>query len=315
MVNLNKKMTISGFTMVKNAGKLYYPLKESILSILPIVDEYIIALGNCDEDDNTLEIINSINSSKIKIIHTTWDTQKYTKGSILAQQTDFAKEHCGGQWLIYLQADEVIHEKDHQTIIDSIHKHLQNHDVEGLVFRYLHFWGDYSHVFYNNHEWYRNEIRIIRNRPEIHSWRDAQSFRWIPDFSPQKYLIKEGTRKLNVAKIDVHIYHYGWVRPPKLMGKKITKFINCYRETNEVISHIEYGPLGKIPLFAGNHPNVMADKIASFNWEAELNYSKKRKKHEPIHKHNKLKYRFLSSIERLFFPDGLFVFKNYNVIK
>ena len=63
-------MFISGFSMVRNAVKLYYPVKESIESILPIVDEFVIALGNCDDDDQTLEEIKKINSNKIKIIHT-----------------------------------------------------------------------------------------------------------------------------------------------------------------------------------------------------------------------------------------------------
>jgi len=34
--------------MVKNASKFYFPIKESIQSILPIVDEFIVALGDCD---------------------------------------------------------------------------------------------------------------------------------------------------------------------------------------------------------------------------------------------------------------------------
>lgn len=46
-------MKISGFTMVRNATKYYFPIKESILSILPIVDEFIIALGDNDPDDYT----------------------------------------------------------------------------------------------------------------------------------------------------------------------------------------------------------------------------------------------------------------------
>ena len=66
-------MTISGFTMVRNATKLYYPIKQAISSILPIVDEFVVALGDCDPDDNTLEEIRSIGSDKIRIIQTVWD--------------------------------------------------------------------------------------------------------------------------------------------------------------------------------------------------------------------------------------------------
>jgi hypothetical protein len=52
-----QQMKISGFTMVRNAEKLYFPIKESILSVLPVVDEFIVALG--DGDDNTRGLIES----------------------------------------------------------------------------------------------------------------------------------------------------------------------------------------------------------------------------------------------------------------
>lgn len=308
-------MKISGFTMVKNAGKLYYPFKESVLSVLPLVDEYVIALGDCDDDDNTQQMIDELDSPKIKVVHTTWDVKAYPKGSILAQQTDVAKSHCTGDWLFYLQADEVIHEKDLEKIRSRCYELLDDTRVEGLLFRYIHFWGDYQHAFTNNHAWYRNEIRIVRNRSDIHSWRDAQSFRVIDDFSKEKYLAKEGTRKLNVARVDADVYHYGWVRPPKLMGKKITKFINCYRETSEVISEIDYGPLGCIPLFMGSHPLVMAVRMRGFDWADMLNYTGRQHQGEVTHKHNYLKNRCLTALEHLFFKDGLFVFKNYNLVK
>ena len=61
-------MKISGFTFVRNAGKLYYPIRESIESILPLVDEFLIAVGDNDSDDTTIEEIQNINSDKIKII-------------------------------------------------------------------------------------------------------------------------------------------------------------------------------------------------------------------------------------------------------
>ena len=99
-------MTISGFTFVKNATKLYYPVKASIESILPIVDEFIIAIGDCDADDQTQEVIESIGSPKIRLIHTKWDLKKYPSGLEYAHQTDIAKQECKGDWLFYLQCDE-----------------------------------------------------------------------------------------------------------------------------------------------------------------------------------------------------------------
>ncbi len=115
-------MKISGFTFARNAAKLYYPVKESIESILPIVDEFVIALGEGDEDDTTEEEILKIKSDKIRIIRTVWDIEKFPNGTEHAHQTNIAKDACSGDWLIYLQADELIHEKDHPTILNACQK-------------------------------------------------------------------------------------------------------------------------------------------------------------------------------------------------
>ncbi|MGM0568950.1 MAG: hypothetical protein ACQESB_07040, partial [Elusimicrobiota bacterium] len=201
-------MKISGFSMVKNGVKLYYPVTQMIKSILPIVDEFVIAVGKGDSDDTTRREIESIKSPKIKIIDTHWDIEKYPRGMENAHQTDIAKEACSGDWLFYLQSDEVVHEKDLPVIKNACKKYLEDKEVEGLLFKYLHFWGDYQH-YQGGHGWYKREIRIIRNRPDIHSWQSAQSFRKIPDFDGKSYRQKEGTYKLKVALIDAYIYHYG----------------------------------------------------------------------------------------------------------
>ena len=160
-------MTISGFTMVKNATSLYYPVRQSIESILPIVDEFVVALGDCGSGDRTEEQIRSIGSNKIRIVPTVWNLEKYPNGTENAHQTDIAKSHCRGDWLFYLQADEVVHEQYLPGIrrrCEDLHNDLV---VEGLLLKYLHFWGDYRH-HQVAHGWYKNEIRIIRNKPDIH---------------------------------------------------------------------------------------------------------------------------------------------------
>lgn len=300
-------MKISGFTFVRNVHKLYYPIKESIASVLPIVDEYVIALGKGDEDDNTLAEIESLNSPKIKIIHTVWDLEKYPRGMEHAHQTDIAKEACTGDWLIYLQADEVIHEKYLPTIQKASEYYLDKPEIEGFLFKYKHFWGDYWH-YHNSHGWYPREIRLIRNLPEIHSFQSAQTFRRIPDFDGLSYKSKEGTFKLKVALIDAFIYHYGWVRPPKYMQSK-QKTLNTnhqgkakaeawYKEKGEAF---DYGGLGALTKFTETHPKVMEEWIAKFNWKDELNYSKKTENPHDLLIHLRPRYKFLTFIEKKIF--------------
>ncbi len=311
-------MKISGFTFVRDATSLYYPVKGSIESVLPICDEFVVALGKGSPGDKTEEEIRSIGSDKIRIVHTEWDTGKYTNGTVYAQQTDIAKSYCTGDWLFYIQCDEAIHEK----FLPEIRRHcesLLNHpEVEGLLFNYKHFWGDFDHYIVS-HAWYPEEIRVIRNRPEIHSWRDAQSFRRIPDFDGISYQNKQGAYKLQVARIDAYIFHYGWVRPPRLMQRKRRTFSTVYkgvfsaqREFAREEDMFDYGDLSKLAEFRDSHPAVMASWIGKFDWQDQLYPNRKALRK---HKHEKLKYRVLTFLEQtLLNGTQIGGFKNYKVV-
>ena len=311
-------MVISGFTFVRNAAKLYYPVKASIESILPIVDEFIVALGKSDAGDNTEELILSVGSDKIRIVHTEWDLNAYPNGSEYAHQTDIAKEHCKGDWLFYLQSDEVVHEKYLPVIKQRCANLLHEGKIEGLLFDYKHFWGDYDHYIIS-HAWYPKEIRIIRNKPGIHSWRDAQSFRRIPDFSGN-YFQKENTFKLKVARVDAEVFHYGWVRPPGLMQRKRVSFETHFNgeEKGSQMKNSEpesfyYGNLDRLNPFKETHPAVMKNFIKKFDWQGELNSEESKQRR---HKHDKLKYRLLTKIEQTVLGGTQIAgFKNYELIK
>jgi len=314
-------MKISGFTFTKNATKLYYPVKASIECLLPLVDEFIIVLGDCDENDDTEQEILSIGSNKIKIIRSVWDLEKYPNGMEYAHQTDIAKEACTGDWLFYIQSDEVVHEKYLPIIKENCEKYLKETEVEGFLFRYKHFWGDYDHYLVS-HAWYPREIRIIRNDPEIHSWRDAQSFRRMRGFDGLDYNKKENTFKLNVIEIDAYIFHYGFVRPPQIMQKKRKNHNTNYSgsaSTEQMFKEegesFDYGDLSKIKIYNETHPLVMKKFIERFDWKHLLGYNSDPTK-KKLQKHEKMKYRILTFVEHTFYNGRLlFGFKNYHIIK
>lgn len=318
-------MKISGFSMGKNVLKLYYPMRHSVESILPLVDEFVVALGDSDEDDLTRAEIEAIGSEKIRIVDTVWDIEKYPRGMEHAHQTDIAMNLCTGDWLFYLQSDEVVHEKDHENIRKRCEELLDDHEVEGLLFRYRHFWGDYSHV-QDGHCWYRKEIRIVRNLPDLHSWESAQSFRKIPDFGGLNYRQQAGTYKLKVAEVDAEIFHYGWVRPPRVMQNKIKAFSANHRGKESVDamekSHyfdriFDYGNLSQYTRYEGSHPAVMKPWIADFDWKEHLRFSGPTISKNPFRpKHDKFKYRLITWIEKkLLGGRRLGEFKNYILLK
>ncbi len=287
-------MKLSGFTMVRNAEKYYFPIKASIQSILPIVDEFIVALGNNSADDKTREIIESIDSEKVIIIDRVWPEEAFIDGRIFAMETNFALSQCTGDWCFYLQADEVVHEQDLNLIVQYCQTYRHNLEVDGFLFNYHHFFGDYKH-YLPVHGWYKNEIRIVRNKANIYSYKDAQSFR------------KKENSKLQVIEIEPYIYHYGWVRPPELMQSKKKEQDSMHHGIAKIDleyqlkpNEFDYGPLGNVPVFEGKHPAVMKDFIAKMHWKNKLNYSKKGKLNRPKLKHEKVKYRILTFFENLF---------------
>ena len=151
-------MKVSAFTFIRNGEMLGYPFIESIQSALPIVDEFVIAVGK--SEDQTLEQIRSIPSDKIRIIETEWNEVMQDRGFVYAQQKMIAQFNCIGDWAFYLEGDEVLHEKDLNTIRDTMQRHLNNPEVEALYFDYYHFYGKPNQLGIAG---YRRAPRIIRN--------------------------------------------------------------------------------------------------------------------------------------------------------
>ena len=250
-------MKISGFTIVRNAIKYDYPIVEAIMSILPICDEVIVAVGKSEDD--TLQLIRSIHSPKIKIIETVWDDRLRIGGKVLADETNkaFAAISKDSDWAFYIQGDEVIHEKYLPVIKEAMLKYKDQKNVGGLLFNYTHFYGSYDFIG-DSRRWYRREIRVIRNDKNISSYKDAQGFR-------------KNNTKLNVKLIDAFVYHYGWVKPPEAQQAKQQTFNKLWHDDEWMKRNVpdvevfDYSQTDSVAKFAGTHPAVMQERINKMN--------------------------------------------------
>ncbi len=277
-------MRVSGFTFVRDAVRLDFPVREAIASILPLCDEFIVNVGR--SEDGTRELVQAIGSPKLEIFESDWDPALFVKGAINAQQTNLALDRCTGDWCFYLQADEVVHEDELELIRHCMSRNIDRPEVEGLLFRYYHFWGSYDR-YHTSHGWYDREIRVIRNGRGIRSWKSAQSFRL-------------SGRKLRVVDSLAHIYHYGWVRHPAVMKRKQITLDSLHHHRDWVRDKhpdpsepFDYGELTRLARFRGTHPAVMAERMAAKTWSAE----EFRRRRRPPHKHERLGIRTLSWIE------------------
>ena len=263
-------MKVSGFTFIRNAILLDYPVVASIQSILPLCDEVIVAVGNSDDD--TLGLIQNIDP-KVKIIQTTWDDSLRENGRVLAVETDKALADIdpAADWAIYIQGDEVMHQDDHQHILKAMTRFQHDQEVDGLLFDYLHFYGSYDYIGVSNN-WYKKEIRIVKPGRGIFSFRDAQGFRKTPD------------QKLKVASANARVFHYGWVKDPRAMQRKQERFHKLWHDDAWLEKNIKVAEafdyedhIHELARFNGTHPQWIAERLSERNWNFDVDISRRKR--------------------------------------
>ena len=272
-------MKVSAFTFIKNGQILGYPFLESIQSILPIVDEFVINVG--ESEDNTLELIHSIKDKKIRIIESRWNEEMQDRGYVYGQQKMIAQFNCSGDWAFYIEGDEIYHENDLEQIKKSMEIHLSDPNVEALVPDFNHFYGNANSVL-NSPGWYRSEARIIKN--SVRSYSPDSLFWLILDSN------KKG-RYPRAKHLGVACYHYGWVRSEDQMNLKSIK-VQKYWGGEPV--KINYSQMDQeiIQKFQGTHPKIIKDwlpkDIGLYKVDSSYKITLKQKKHRLMIKLEKL---------------------------
>jgi hypothetical protein len=252
-------MKVTGFSFIRNGVKFDFPIVEAIKSILPICDEFVVAVGKSDDD--TLGLIQSIGSPKIKIIETVWDESLRQGGRVLADETNKAYQAISedSDWCFYIQGDEVMHERDLPTIQAAMLKYKDDPRVQGLVFDHLNFYGSYDYIADSRH-WHKREVRVVRKAKNISSYKDAMSFR------------RDG-KKLDCKYVPATIHHYGWVKNPKTQLEKRKSFEKLWHDDNAVKEKFDnkdafdYNLIDSVSRFTGTHPQVIEERIKAVNWE------------------------------------------------
>jgi hypothetical protein len=285
---------LSGFTIVRNAVKLDFPVEASIRSLLPICDEVVVNVGRSEDD--TLALVRSIQDPKIRILETEWDMT--IKNKVLGDETLRAMRACRHPWGIYIQADEVLHESGAELLAAAIAQHDADRRVEGLLVKYLHFYGDLDTVALNR-RWYRREVRAVRLNPalDIRPYQGAQGFRVGPHY-----------RKIRARLTEAVMFHYGWARPARALRSKREESKVLYpwsqeREANRPL--LPWFP--GLRSFRGTHPTV------AHEWVTERRHDPERQVEPPHFKPEHLRFYASDMIERVT-GARVFEFRNYELV-
>ncbi len=286
-------MPISGFTIVRNALRLDFPVEASIRSILPICDEVVVNVGRSEDD--TLALIHSIASPKIRILETEWDMSR--RNTVLGHETLRAMRFCTHPWGVYIQADEVLHERGAAELAEAIRRHDGDPLVEGLLVKYLHFYGGFDTVA-THRRWYRREVRAIRLDPslDIRPYQGAQGFRVGPEH-----------RKIRARLTGAEMFHYGWARPAQALREKreLGKTMYPWRDADERQPLLAWIP--GIRAFRGTHPAVAEGWIEPRRLDADRVIGPRR-----FHP-SFVRYYLSGLIERLT-GVRVFEFRNYTLV-
>ncbi len=278
-------MRVSAFTFIKNGQILGYPFIQSIESILPIVDEFVINVGLSEDD--TLELIRAIGSPKIRIMESHWNDNMQNRGYVYGQQKMIAQFNCTGDWAFYIEGDEVYHEEDLEKIRVSMEQHLENPSVEALVFDFYHFYGN-GNSYLDSPGWYRSEARIIKN--SVRSYAPDGLF----------WLVLESNKIGRYPKAKhtgARCYHYGWVRSEEQMNLKSEKMQKYWGGSP---TKIDYSQMDQsiIKEFIGTHPKIVEQWLpkAKGIYQADSNYkpTNKQRKHQLMIKVEKMLGKELS---------------------
>jgi hypothetical protein len=247
---------ISGFTIVRNAVRLDYPIVPAIRSILDICDEVVVNVGRSDDD--TRDLVRSVGDPRVRILDTEWDFGQHSR--MLAIETQRAMDACRGRWGIYIQADEVLHEHGARVLKERIAAWDADERVEGLLVRYRHFWGNFD-TLATARRYYRREVRCVRLGRDVRSFQDAQGFR-----------VGSALRKIRARLTEAEMFHYGWARPAWAIGAKhqVSGEIFPWSRERSAVAQVR-GTLGWMPLlrpFGGAHPRAVQEWIAARRLEA-----------------------------------------------
>jgi hypothetical protein len=274
-------VSISGFTFIRNGVAFGFPFEASIRSLLPLVDEFVVAVGQGADD--TLARVRAIADPKIRIIETVWNERMADRGFVYAQQKMIAQYSCTGDWAFYLECDEVVHENELATIRASVERHHANPAVEALVFDYWHFYGSPDWISISP-GWYRRECRLIRN--SIRSYAPDGQY-WLVTHEHKR------GRNPHAALAGAHIYHYGWIRRNEEMQKKLDHVSKYWGQARA--AQITYSQFDKRALaaFKGSHPETVKSWLAA---EAEPTLQLD-PHYKPTPKENK--YHLMRQIESL----------------
>jgi hypothetical protein len=218
---------ISGIIPLRNAVKLGYPFELAIRSMRPLCDEIVVAVDPTSEDD-TLTRVRNLPVWVDEIVESPWDLSNHDGlNDEIAKQTAIALERATGDWVLSLQADELLHENE-IAVLREAPANAEKQGWTALELARVYFFGSLTR--------YRSDWTVFLPRL-------FKRGHWRPDEkSGAMYFVPAvpGVRKAVLS--PPKIYHYSRVGDPGMIARRIRNLDTFYHAQDKIQAEHEVAP-------------------------------------------------------------------------
>jgi len=218
---------ISGVMPLRNAVKLEYPFEAAIASLRPLCDEVVVLVDPTSTDD-TVARVRALKPDVL--VESAWDTENHDghrRGEV-AVQTAVALDAASGDWVLSLQADEMLHEGG-AAAARTAAEDAGARNVTAFCLRRWYFFGSLDIYRDNWTVWLPRFFRRNRWRPDPHSG--------------AMYFLPEEAAVDRSEQLDgVSIYHYSRIGDPAAVARRVRNLDTLYHHPSTVASESEVKP-------------------------------------------------------------------------
>jgi len=204
-----------GILSISNGVALGYPIPPVVLNLSGFADKCFIGCDPTYPADR--KVIEDMGLRNVEIIDSPW-MREVDKGREIATQMDYlvAYSHTkGAEWVLVLQADELIHERDYSMLRRFIGATEQSDgpgpyypDVVGFSMERLYFWGALNKV---RQDWNARLIRLFK----------PGYFSFLAEGTDQAGMYAGQIKPGRVLDLTYNIYHYSRLGSGKEISKRV----------------------------------------------------------------------------------------------
>lgn len=233
---------ITGITLIRNGQKLGYPWELCIRSMLSCCEQVII---NCDiaDDDTFNQLCELEKDYPIHIYVSKWNMKNTGNGEELAIQANKLLPMVQSDWVLYLQADELIHEDDGKYLSDLTDNIPANYSQ-------IEFWRTY----------FWESITRRNSKYELYLGRLFRTGTHVVGGDGMHLIRGHG----DVWRTNKMIYHYSRMGDEQLINQRIKTLDGLFHEESivkqmPVFSYNNVDPSDLMP-YTGKHPEGIIER-------------------------------------------------------